>query len=600
MTWLRQYNSLRKALLIFPALIIFIAVFAVNPRGHKAPPETYTRPKPTKPLKPQIPSADRYQSGKVFLEEADSLYTLPEWGADRQILKGNVKFRQGSMFMYCDSAYYYPERNSMDAFGNVRMNQGDTLKVFADVLYYDGDVKLARLRTRGVRKVRLQNRDVSLTTDSLDYSLMQELGWYDCGGTLADPLNILTSQRGQYSPATKIAEFSGNVRLENKKDGYTLENERLVYSTATRIASIDVETRISGANDTIVTSRGEYDTKSGSADLQSRSTIIHRDSAGNVVTLLGDSIIYDNLSRVSKAYTFRDPSKDQLPVVLTDTARKAILIGGFGLYNDSTREAYAAENPILKEYSRPDTLFLRADTIYTKIIDNPAFSPGDSIPAEFHYASAWPRARFFRQDIQGIADTIRINQADSVLRMIRKPIVWNGERQVYGNMILIHLQDTAADWARLPDYGMVAEHIDEDFYNQMTGKSLFLTFDNGSLKRLEADTNVRVVFLPMEKDSTYNKLVFAESAHLTADMTGRELDKLKMWPEVSGKVAPVGDARSDIKFLPGFHWLESIRPKRFWYGDTLKWEDELGDLPDDLIEYFNNPENLLPGRITDK
>lgn len=149
--------------------------------------ETYTRPKPTRPIRPQIPGVNRYQQDKIFLEYADSLYKVESWRdtVERQILKGNVKFRQAGMWMYCDSAYYYPELNSLDAFGNVKMEQGDTLFVYADKLYYEGNERMARLKNGPSRaKVNLINRDVTLTTDSLDYSLAMELGWYEKWGTM--------------------------------------------------------------------------------------------------------------------------------------------------------------------------------------------------------------------------------------------------------------------------------------------------------------------------------------------------------------------------------------------------------------------------------
>ena len=36
--------------------------------------ESFTRPKPTQPIKPTIPTVNRYQDDKVFLENADSLF----------------------------------------------------------------------------------------------------------------------------------------------------------------------------------------------------------------------------------------------------------------------------------------------------------------------------------------------------------------------------------------------------------------------------------------------------------------------------------------------------------------------------------------------
>jgi hypothetical protein len=598
--------------------------------------ETYTRPKPTRPIKPEIPSANRYRTDKVFLENADSLYTLPNLFAndvEHQIVKGSVKFRQAGMFMYCDSAYYYPDMNSLDAFGHVRMEQGDTLFVYADKLFYNGNERRARLRCGATeRTVRLINRNVTLVTDSLDYDLAAEMGWYDNGGKIDDKVNTLTSKTGIYSPSTKEAEFYYDVVLVNNKDGYRMLTDTLFYNTSSHIARIVTPTVIEGANDTIITSLGNYNTVTDEANLMSRSTIAHKDSNNNVVTLEGDSIIYDKRTRISRAFMSSLPTGR--PMVLTDTANHTKLIGGFGLYNDSTREAYATDYPLLIEYSRPDTIFLRADTIKTYIETRkvmPKLPPvvnssatvdrmpldsvtiegdsigldSDSIPPvvpkpsliaevdsslmvdkEFHVAQAFRRARFFRTDIQGIADSITYVEFDSILYMHRKPIVWADKRQVTGDQINVHFNDSTADWAYLPLGGMSSEYVDEDFYNQLTGKQMRAYLKNQQLERLEVDGNVRTIVLPVEKDSTYNKLVNAEGAHMTVDMKDGAMDKIKMWPDVSGVVIPTFLVKNADKYLPGFQWFEKLRPVRQWYGDQLKWEDELGELPDELEQYF--------------
>lgn len=645
-----------------PSFILYtlIAIFAVGScsllqsawaqkkKNEKSAKESYTRPAPTRPIKPTIPSADRYQEDKVFLEYADSLYRPANEFEEFQIVKGAVKFRQGGMWMFCDSAYYYPAKNSLDAFGHVEMRQGDTLFVYADKLFYDGLSKHATL-THGPSRgnVELKNRSVTLVTDSLDYDVNSQLGWYTTGGQLDDDVNTLTSIYGEYSPSTKVARFRNDVLLVNRKDGYRLITDELEYNTSTHIADINSTTRIEGANDTIYTTRGWYNTTTDHAQLTARSTIVHRDSSSNVTTLEGDSIIYDRISHISRAFMFRDAAKHKAPMILTDTARKVILIGGYGEYNDSTRSAYSTEYPLLMEFSRPDTLFLRADTIFSFIeteridtippspslqednevspdltdfinIPNDSISPADTIPSadsislgdsisppatplisdsvakapprEFHVARAIGCARFFNQDIQGVADTLLFKEQDSILYMFRKPIIWSGERQVYGNRIDVHFNDSTPDWALLPNAGMLAEYIEEDFYNQLTGSRMKAFLENKNLKRLEVEGNVIAILLPQEKDSSYNKLVHAESSYLTLDMDGKEMKHLIMWPEVSGTVTPLFEVKKSQQYIEGFRWLEALRPKRSWYGDRLHWVDELGDIPDELLQYFKEPE----------
>ena len=110
-----------------------------------------------------------------------------------------------------------------------------------------------------------------------------------------------------------------------------------------------------------------------------------------------------------------------------------------------------------------------------------------------------------------------------------------------------------------------------------------------------------MIFLPQENDSSYNKLVHAESSFMTIDMsegetvvdsegnkqTHRKLDKLKMWPETTGYVTPIFKIKKNQLYLPQFQILEPIRPRRSWYNDgTARWADDLGDIPEELERYF--------------
>lgn len=578
--------------------------------------DEYHRPDPIRPLTPQIPSTPRQRPDQVFLEKADSMIKYPMAFRNRQIVMGNVQFRQMGTWLFCDSAYYYPDENSLDAYGHVQMRQGDTLFVYADKVYYDGTTRFARLRNGPSEpKVRLVNRKVSLTTDSLDYSLLQELGWYTTGGVLKDGGSTLTSEYGSYSPRTKDADFYHKVVVLGDRNDFQLYTDTLFYNTATHIARIVTPTRILTTDDEVITSSGFYNTQSGVAELMSRSTILHTDSLFRTTTLEGDSIVYDPARRVSEAFQFRDPLKRGRPMILTDTARKAILIGGYGYYNDITREAMATHYPLMMEYSRGDTLFLRADTILTMMLPYPepadTTAQTDSLTAEnairkpavrkststnsnsgldddstWHYAKAYPRARFFRNDMQGVADTIIFTELDSLLRLKRLPVAWNENRQVRGDSIIIHLKDSTADWARIPGHARLMELIEDDYFDQLHSDKMMMWFEEGTLKHLEAEGSVETIMLPQESDSTYNRLVNAESSFLTIDMDGNNLKHLKMWPEVNGTVTPLFLVKKSQKLLNGAQWLEAIRPRREWYGGRVQWADDLGELPEALEDYF--------------
>lgn len=598
--------------LIFAAAMVVATLWAQTP--DKPGPAALAKAraamlkKDTSPIRPTIPHASRNTTSKVFLERADELRR--EKGADYQIVTGNVEFRRGGMFMYCDSAHFYDAPGAVEAFGNVRMRQGDTLHVYADYLIYTDTTQLAVLFADFGRKVRLINRDVTLSTDIFNYDLGIDLGFYEVGGVLTDPKNELTSVYGEYSPTTKDALFREDVKLTSRSDRDTMRifSEQLLYNTGTHIALLDTTSTIISHDGTIHTTSGVYNTETEEADLYSRSLVVARN--GN--TLTGDTLYYDQ----RKGYGHAEGN-----VVMTDTTRKAILTGDRGVYFETADSARVWGRALAREYSQGDTLYLHGDTIRTwrvislppapdtlgaapkeipldsveipldsvdavdgsegiiyedvvsVVTDSlPAVSAPDSVeaaapkpvapalPDTVHYLAAYPNVRFFRSDMQGICDSMAFVSRDSLLHMHRHPVVWNGERQIFGNIITVHLNDSTVDWARLPDFGFMAEHIDEEFYNQLTGKEMFATFEKGHLRHLDVSGNVQAIMLPQENDSTYNKIANVESSYLAADFNGNNIEKMKLWSETSGTMTPLYLARRQLYYLPAFRWFAPLRP----------------------------------------
>ena len=505
-------------------------------------PRTPSAPPAAKEIKPAVPGADRMQSDKVFLEHADMLHyekTYDEDYEQYQVLTGNVRMRQGGMFMYCDSAYFYEESNSMDAFGNVRMEQGDTLFVYADELNYNGETELAVLYADAGRKVRLINRDVKLETGVFNYDIANEVGYYDVGGTLTDKENKLTSIHGEYHPNTKDAIFNFDVHLTSLRPNDTLyiNTDSLRYNTDTNIARLVSRSEIINRDGTIYSSYGVYNTQTGEADLYRRSLVVTKRGS----TLTGDTLFYDRTRQYGEAFG---------NMILTDSVRQSSLQGDYGFYDEARDSAFVTGRALAKEYSQKDTLYLHGDTI-TAYLD-----PMDST----HVTNAFHRVRFYRIDVQGLCDSLSFTERDSILYMYRHPIIWNEERQIFGNVINVHLNDSTVDWARLPESGMMAEHIAEDCYNQLSGSDMTAWFNDSTIRRLYVEGNVEVIMFPMESDSTYNKFAQTESSFMDAWFDGNAIERINFWPETNSTVTPLYLAKRNSYYLKRFRWYGDLRP----------------------------------------
>ena len=492
------------------------------------------KPERTAGIKPQIPQANRYQKNKVFLENADRLTANEEISVDYQVLKGNVRFRRGDMYMFCDSAYFYEATSSLDAFGHVRMEQGDTLFVYADVLHYYGDDQLAQLRDN----VRLENRSTTLLTDNLDYEIEGNVGYYFDHGTIVDNRNNteLSSLYGRYELNTKNAQFTTDVHLIN--DQYEMTTNQLDYNLNTHIASIIDETTIVSDSNTIITSNGWYNTQIDDATLYDRSVVLAKDGK----TLVGDTVYYNRKRNYGEA---------RGNVIITDPNNKVILDGDYGYHDDNAHYSYVTRRARAREFSQQDTLYLHADTLCTLIND-------DSV----RILRAFNAVRFYRSDVQGMGDSLQLSEADTIINIYHHAVVWSDARQISGEEINVHLNDTTADWATLPNYGLMVEHVGEDYYDQLSGKSMKAHFEEKEIRRLDVDGNVMVIMFPQEDDSTYNKMVNAESSYLRVLLKPKqEVEKITMWPEVSGKVTPLFLTRRSQLYLPQFKWYDEYRPK---------------------------------------
>ncbi len=465
----------------------------------------------------------------VEMKQAD-LWSKRE-GFDAEVLTGNVIFYHEGAYMYCDSAYLYQKTNSFEAFSNVTMEQGDTIFVYGDYLYYDGNTRLARLRDN----IRMEDKSATLFTDSLNYDRVANLGYYFEGGMLVDEENELTSFWGQYAPDTKVAVFSDSVKLVN--EDYTIFADTLRYNTETKIADILGPSRIVSDSGYIHTNRGWYNTVTEESRLFDRSKVFSNDG---MKVLIGDTIYYNRLSGEGEVFG---------QMYLEDKERKNILRGNYGFYNDQTEYGLATDSAFVVDYSQSDSLFLHSDTLimYT-----------DSI---YRNVKAFYDVRFWRSDIQGVCDSLHYSSQDSIIYMIGNPVMWNENNQILGYEINVYLNDSTIDKVLVKDNSLAIQYRGiKDQYNQLSGKEMTASFNNGELNKVVVEGNALSLYYLVEDDGTVIGLNKTESPYLSMDIEEEKLKRLKLWPTVTAITTPLPQLLPEQKLLDGFVWLDYLRP----------------------------------------
>ena len=469
---------------------------------------------------------------KVYLLHSDVLKKSKD-NPNAQILVGDVAFRHDSIYMYCDSACFYEKTNSLEAFDNVKMVQGDTLFLYGDHLFYDGNTQMAQVRNN----VRMENRTITLTTDSLNYDRIANLGYFFDGGTLMDEQNVLTSDWGEYSPATKMSVFNYEVKLVNPQ--FTLTSDTLRYNTDTKIASIVGPSDIDSDENHIYSELGFYYTQQGQAELLERSVLTN-----NGKRMTGDSLFYDRNRGIGEAFH---------NVELIDTINKNMLTGDYCFYNQLTGYAFATDRAMATDFSQGDSLFIHADTLqlYTYYMNT------DSVYRE---ARAYHKVRFYRSDIQGVCDSLVFSSKDSCLTLYQDPILWNGKQQLLGEEIMVYMNDSTIDRAHIQNQALSVERLDSLNYNQVSGKEMKAYFEGGEMKQVDVIGTVRLVYYPMEKDSTLLGLNSSETSQLSMFLENRKLKKMTMSPKSNGTLYPMTQIPPAKMKLDNFAWFDYVRP----------------------------------------
>lgn len=482
----------------------------------------------------QSENTQRNKKTKVYLLHSDILRFNKISNPDAQILEGNVSFRHDSVYMYCDSAYFYEAKNSFEAFGNVKMNQGDTLFLYGDWLYYDGNTQIAEVR----ENVRMENRQTVLLTDSLNYDRVFNLGYFFDGGTLMDEENVLTSEWGEYSPATKLAIFNYNVKLVNPK--FILTSDTLRYHTDTKVVNIVGPSNIDSGENHIYSELGFYNTASQQAELLERSVLVNGSRQ-----LVGDSLFYDRAAGYGEAFW---------NVQMNDVQNKNMMTGEYCYYNELTGYAFATDRAVAIDYSQGDSLFMHADTL--KLV-----SYHFNTDSMYRKTLAYHKVRIYSHDVQAVCDSLVFNSLDSCMTMYDNPILWNEQQQLFGEEIRAYMNDSTIDWAHIINQAMSIEQIDSVNYNQVSGKEMKAYFQDGDIRQADVIGNVRIVYYSIDdKDSTLIGVNNAETSLLNIYLKDRKIEKIKASAKTNGVMYPMSLIPEDKRYLPFFSWFDYIRP----------------------------------------
>ncbi len=470
------------------------------------------------------------QKASIQIQHADS--AVLDVAGHRNILLGNVRMRHDDFTMTCDTLYQYAEQNYIEAFGRIHIVQNDTLNLWGDRMTYDGNIRLVKIR----QNVTLQNQEVVLTTDFLDYDAFGRIGHYFNEGTLKDNASTLVSRTGYYYVDWDEAFFRDSVRVHTAE--YDLHSDTLKYNTQNKINTIVGPTTIYGENRTLYSEDGWYSSLTSHAELYKNNTLTYNEYLGKADTMLIDSI---TATVVMKQH-----------IHLYDTVNNVIVEGHYGEVYRNNDSAYVTVRALLTLVGKQDSLFLHSDTLF--VVKDTA---GNNIMKAYH------RVKFFNPELQGVADSMAFPTADSTIWLYAKsgefPIVWASGNQMTATTIRLLLSNNQIDRFYLTEKAMIVNRLDTTQYNQIKGRDMVGYMRNNELYLVDVNGNGETLYYPDDKGVIIG-LNKATSSYLKIYLRERKVKDIVFINSIEGNLTPTFLVTPEERFLKDFMWLIEKRP----------------------------------------
>ncbi len=505
--------------------------------------------------------ADTINTGKTIIILGSEKYDFLDRDSLGKFiaLVGKAKVQQNNTVFEADSIVINQKDNTLEAFGNVHINDADSIQIYSQYLKYISKEKKAFLKD----KVKLVDKKGTLTTNELEYDVNLKMGTYLTGGKLVTGKTVLTSKEGYYYGDTKDVYFKQKVVLiDTSSKIYT---DTLLYNISTDKTTFLCQTKIIQGKRIITTRDGFYELKKKSAVLNKRSFI-----DDSTYTMTADSMAFDDQSgfgdfRGNAVYRSKDTSG------AFDIIANSIKV------NNKNNSFLATQKPILFIKQEADTIFVSADTLFAaKISDlkknrevswirdtaylKAMIEKNDS--SNDRYFEAYHHVRIFSDSLQAVADSMFYSLQDSAFRLFTNPIAWSKENQITGDTIYLYTKNRKAERLYVFENAMSISKEGEGYFNQVKGNTINGLFKDGRIDSLRTKGSpAENIYYATDEKKKFIGVNKSTSDVIEVHFENGKAERVKLINNLNGTMFPMKQVDHKGLRVRNFQWLDNLRPK---------------------------------------
>ena len=467
---------------------------------------------------------------KIIVEHSDFADVNQVEIPDAFLLTGNVRVNHDGVVLTCNKAYYFQKENYIKAFGNVQLVQGDTLFLNSKYAEYSGNVKKAFATGDAV----MSSPEATLVTDTINFDRNTQEVFYKTKGTITNLQNTLVSKSGKYFVPQKKFQFLTEVTITNPT--YVIKSNHLDYYSNSGHSYLLGPSTITSKANYIYTEKGFYDTKKNKAHFLNKSYIKYDDRI-----IRGDSLYYDRNKELATA------SRN---VKITDSINRGIIKGHYA-----------------EMYKKKDSLFVTKRAVAINFVENDSvYIHGKKLMVTGKEGNriirAFNNVRFFKKDMSGKCDSIHSSSKIALTKLIGKPILWNGQSQITGDIMHLIGNNTTQKLDSLKVLNntfLVSKDTLGTGYNQIKGHNLLGKLIEGKLHDVDIIKNTEVIYYMRNDAQELIGINKNKSSKINILFNKNEVDEITFFKQVDGDLFPEKDLPENDRKLKGFIWRDEER-----------------------------------------
>ncbi len=445
------------------------------------------------------------------------------------ILLGNVIIKHEGIILKCKKAIHYKSDNYIKAYGNVILNQGDTIIQTSQYTEYNGNTQKAL----SWGNVVIKDPQMTLSTDTLHFDRSRQLLFYKNSATIKDSINKLTSNTGNYYLENNKFQAISDVVLTNPD--YILNSNHLDYYTNNGKAFLYGSSTITSDENLIYCEKGFYDTQKNISHFTINARIEYGDRE-----IKADSLFYN------RNIGFASATKN---ITITDTLNHSLLKGHYAEYFEKLDSAFVVDRAVAITNTNKDSVFIHGDTLLV------TGDPENRIIRAYHHV------KFFKIDLSGKCDSIHSNQATGLTQMFNNPVLWSNESQITGDTIhLIRniITDKLDSLKVLHNAFIISK--DSIGFNQIKGRNLYGKFEDNDLRFVHIIGNSEVVHFVRNEDKSLIGIEKTTCSEIEFSLKDGVIQKAKFITQPDGETYPPSKLPENVRKLRGFQWREDEKP----------------------------------------